>query len=186
MIYFWPPFTASTQSQLPLAHDTGVTLPVSLTPSRFFDPPMSFPNSKALTSFSANCLLCLEVSSHSFSWLKPAFLSDLFFNTTCLDGGGLVTQSCSTLATPWTIACQASLSMGFPRHTGMRAESHAQEIPDPGSLSQGSLLPHPHPPPRLSLLGSARESLPSLPSSGCLECQLTRQSQGGRYRECRF
>ena len=115
MIYFWPPFTASTQSQLPLAHDTGVTLPVSLTPSRFFDPPMSFPNSKALTSFSANCLLCLEVSSHSFSWLKPAFLSDLFFNTTCLDGGVLVTQSCSTLATPWTIACQASLSMGFPR-----------------------------------------------------------------------
>ena len=28
-------------------------------------------------------------------------------------GGGLVTKSCLTLATPWTIACQAPLSMGF-------------------------------------------------------------------------
>ena len=31
-------------------------------------------------------------------------------------GGGLVTKSCSTLATPWTIARQAPLSMGFSRH----------------------------------------------------------------------
>ena len=30
-------------------------------------------------------------------------------------GGGLVTKSCLTLATPWTIAHQAPLSMGFPR-----------------------------------------------------------------------
>ena len=30
-------------------------------------------------------------------------------------GGGLVTKLCPTLATPWTIACQASLSMGFPQ-----------------------------------------------------------------------
>ena len=28
-------------------------------------------------------------------------------------GGGLVTKSCLTLATPWTVACQAPLSMGF-------------------------------------------------------------------------
>ena len=115
MIYFWPPFTTSTQSQLPLASDTEVTLPASLTPSRFFDPPMPFLNSKALTSFSANCLHCLEVSSHSLSWLKPAFLSYLCFNATCLDGGGLITQSCLTLVTPWTITCQASLSTGFPK-----------------------------------------------------------------------
>ena len=87
----------------------------------------------------------------------------------------------SVLLNLWT-----KVALHWIRITGMRAESHAQEIPDPGSLSQGSLLPRPHPPPRLSLLGSARESLPSLPSSGCLECQLTRQSQGGRYRECRF
>ena len=28
----------------------------------------------------------------------------------CLDGGGLVTKSCPTLVTPWTVACQAPLS----------------------------------------------------------------------------
>ena len=30
-------------------------------------------------------------------------------------GGGLVTKSCPTLATPWTVAHQYPLSMGFPR-----------------------------------------------------------------------
>ena len=30
-------------------------------------------------------------------------------------GGGLVTKSCPTFATPWAVACQAPLSMGFPR-----------------------------------------------------------------------
>ena len=30
-------------------------------------------------------------------------------------GGGLVGQSCPTLATPWTVACQTLLSMGFSR-----------------------------------------------------------------------
>ena len=29
--------------------------------------------------------------------------------------GGLVAKSCPTLATPWTVACQAPLSMGFSR-----------------------------------------------------------------------
>ena len=29
--------------------------------------------------------------------------------------GGLVTKSCLTLATPWTVARQAHLSMGFSR-----------------------------------------------------------------------
>ena len=29
-------------------------------------------------------------------------------------GGGLVAKWCPTLATPWIIACQAPLSMGFP------------------------------------------------------------------------
>ena len=31
------------------------------------------------------------------------------------DGGGLVAKLCLTLATPWTVAPQAPLSMGFPR-----------------------------------------------------------------------
>ena len=30
-------------------------------------------------------------------------------------GGGLVAQSCPTLVTPWTVAHQAPLSMGFSR-----------------------------------------------------------------------
>ena len=30
-------------------------------------------------------------------------------------GGGLVTKSCMTLATPRTVACQATLSIGFSR-----------------------------------------------------------------------
>ena len=30
-------------------------------------------------------------------------------------GGGLVTKSCLTLGTPWTVACQAPLSVRFPR-----------------------------------------------------------------------
>ena len=29
--------------------------------------------------------------------------------------GGLVTKSCPTLTTPWTVACQAPLSIEFPR-----------------------------------------------------------------------
>ena len=32
-----------------------------------------------------------------------------------VQSGGLVTKSCPTLETPWTVACQAPLSMGFPR-----------------------------------------------------------------------
>ena len=30
-------------------------------------------------------------------------------------GGGLVTKLCLTFAIPWTVACQAPLSMGFSR-----------------------------------------------------------------------
>ena len=33
----------------------------------------------------------------------------------CGDGGGLVTKLCPTPVTPWTVACQASLSIGFSR-----------------------------------------------------------------------
>ena len=31
------------------------------------------------------------------------------------NGGGLVIKSCLALARPWTVACQAPLSMGFSR-----------------------------------------------------------------------
>ena len=46
----------------------------------------------------------------------------------------LVTKSCLTLATPWTVACQAPLSMGFSRQeywTGLPFPSPG-DLPDPG------------------------------------------------------
>ena len=49
-------------------------------------------------------------------------------------GGGLVAKSCLTLATPWTVACQAPLSMGFSRQeywSGLPFPSPG-DLPDPG------------------------------------------------------
>ena len=46
----------------------------------------------------------------------------------------LVAKSCLTLETPWTIACQAPLSMGFPRQeywSGLPFPS-LRDLPDPG------------------------------------------------------
>ena len=47
--------------------------------------------------------------------------------------GGLVTKSCLTLVTPWTVARQAPLSMGFSRQeywTGLPFPSPG-DLPDP-------------------------------------------------------
>ena len=46
-------------------------------------------------------------------------------------GGGLVAKSCPTLATPWTVACQAPVSMGFSR----REYWSGLPFPSPGDLS---------------------------------------------------
>ena len=49
-------------------------------------------------------------------------------------GGDLVTKSCLTFATPWTIACQAPLSMGFSRQeywSGLPFSS-PEDLPNPG------------------------------------------------------
>ena len=49
-------------------------------------------------------------------------------------GGGLVAKSCPTLVTPWTIARQAPLSMGFSRQeywSGLPFPS-AGDFPNPG------------------------------------------------------
>ena len=49
-------------------------------------------------------------------------------------GGGLVTQSCLTLSTPWTAACQTPLSLGFSRQdywSGLPFLS-PEDIPNPG------------------------------------------------------
>ena len=49
-------------------------------------------------------------------------------------GGGLVAKSCLTLATPWTVAFQAPLSMGFSRQefwSGLPCLPPG-DLPDPG------------------------------------------------------
>ena len=48
-------------------------------------------------------------------------------------GGGLVAKSCPTLAIPWTVACQAPLSMRFSRQEywdGLPFPSPG-DLPDP-------------------------------------------------------
>jgi len=52
-------------------------------------------------------------------------------------GGGLVTRSCSTLATPWTVARQVPLSMRFSRQeywSGL-------PFPSPGHLPNPGIKP---------------------------------------------
>ena len=54
----------------------------------------------------------------NFYSYKIHFFAYFFFNLFLLKyggGGGLVSKSCATLVTPWTIACQAPLSMGVSR-----------------------------------------------------------------------
>ena len=56
--------------------------------------------------------------------------------------GGLVAKSCPTLATPWTVACQAPLSMGFSRQrywSGLPFPSPG-DLPDPGIEPMTSAL----------------------------------------------
>ena len=55
------------------------------------------------------------------------------------NGNVLVAQSCQTLATPWTVACQAPLSMEFSRQkswSGLPCPSPG-DLPDPG-IESGS------------------------------------------------
>ena len=49
-------------------------------------------------------------------------------------GGGLATKSCPTLAIPWTVVCQAPLSIEFPRQgywSGLPFPS-PRDLPDSG------------------------------------------------------
>ena len=52
-------------------------------------------------------------------------------------GGGVVTKSCPTLVTLWTVACQAPLSLGFSRQeywSGL-------PFPSPGNLPSPGIEP---------------------------------------------
>ena len=52
-------------------------------------------------------------------------------------GGSLVTESCLTLVTPWTVACQVPLSMGCPRQQYRSGLS----VPSPGDLLHPKIKP---------------------------------------------
>ena len=55
----------------------------------------------------------------------------------CIVGRGLVTKSCPTLVIPWTIACQAPLSMGFSR----KEYWSGLPFPSPGDLPNPEIEP---------------------------------------------
>ena len=52
-------------------------------------------------------------------------------------GCGLVAKSCPTLATPWTVACRAPLSVGFSR----QEYSSGLPFPSPGDLPDPGIEP---------------------------------------------
>ena len=69
----------------------------------------------------------------------------LFFSKITVDGGsshdggggGLVTKSCPTLVTPWNVACQACLSMGF----SSQEYWSGLPFPSPGGLLDSGIKP---------------------------------------------
>ena len=49
----------------------------------------------------------------------------------------LVSKSCPTLLTPWTVVCQAPLSMGFPK----QEHWSGLPLPSPGNLPDPRIEP---------------------------------------------
>ena len=58
-------------------------------------------------------------------------------------GGGLVAKSCPTLATLWTVACQAPLSMGISRqeYWSRLSFSPPGDLPKPGTEPRSPASP---------------------------------------------
>ena len=84
-----------------------------------------------------SCIASRFLTSQSLG--KPRFSVVIYF----IHGGlGLVTKSCPTLVTPWTVACQAPLSMGFSRQeywSGLPFPSPG-DLPDPGIEPRSPVL----------------------------------------------
>ena len=59
-----------------------------------------------------------------FQWPFAFFLRLSCTYLSASSGGGLVTNSCLTLATLWPIACQAPLSMGFSKQEYCGVDCH--------------------------------------------------------------
>ena len=65
------------------------------------------------------------------------------FTNVSTGGDGLVARSCSTLAIPWTVPCQAPLSIGFSRQeywSGLPFPS-PEDLPNPGIESMSPVSP---------------------------------------------
>ena len=59
------------------------------------------------------------VPKGKFGGIRPSYGGRANWKEKCPRGsGGLLTKSCPTLVTPWTLACPAPLSMGFSIHPG--------------------------------------------------------------------
>ena len=91
----------------------------------------------------------MEVVAQSGDYTKTTELHTLY--VVFGGGDGLVAKLYPTLETPWTVACQVPLSMGFPRQecwSGLPFPSPG-DLPDPGieptppALQADSLLSEP-------------------------------------------
>ena len=65
------------------------------------------------------------------------------FSVSKLIGGGLVAKLCPSFATPWTVAHQAPLSMGFSRQEYWSGLSFPPpgDLPDPGMEPTSLMCP---------------------------------------------
>ena len=85
-------------------------------------------------------ILSLNLSRVSYGYaVGPCWLS-IFYIVVVV--GGLVAKSCPTLAIPWTVACQAPLSMRFSRQeywSGLPFPSPG-DLPNPGIEPRSSAL----------------------------------------------
>ena len=99
----------------------------------------SWPGDQTLTYL--NLLHCrqilypLSLGSPQMMWEVSVKLGNKLGLNKCVCG--LVAKSCPTLATPWTVACQVLLFMGFPRQeywSGL-------PFPSPGTLPNPGIEP---------------------------------------------
>ena len=61
----------------------------------------------------------------------------LFSIVPATSGGGLAIKLCLTLGTPWTVACQSPLSLGFSR----QEDWSELPFPSPGDLHDPGIKP---------------------------------------------
>ena len=84
--------------------------------------------------FFLSFFLFLMIFSHSCTTSFAYDISAVYFGG---GGNGLVTKPCLTLVSPWTVACQAPLSMGFSRE-----EDWSEfPFPPPGDLPNPGIEP---------------------------------------------